>query len=187
MVDSSFMTGNTLQALSGKTIVILGYGNQGRAHALNLRDSGLDVKICTRDAGIAIEDGFEIIEPKKAAAADLLIIALPDEVHKSYFESYLHWISSMINHSKSDVNDNINLIETNQFSTFDNEMPKNGVVITKKLSGTKNFENLIFNSQANESFEVLEEMSDYKKLKNQSGIGVFVSSLYNACRSLGAK
>ena len=90
MVDSSPMAGNTAQALQDKSIVILGYGNQGQAHALNLRDSGLQVKVCTRNTTKAIDDNFEIVEPSQAARADLLIVALPDEVQKSYFESCLH-------------------------------------------------------------------------------------------------
>ena len=59
MVDSQIMSNNSLQVLKGdevpinglnaKSITIIGYGNQGAAHAANLRDSGCDVSICTRN------------------------------------------------------------------------------------------------------------------------------------------
>jgi len=102
-----------------------------------------------------------------------------------FFDSYLQWLSAIINHSKSNVSDEINLIETNQFSTFDSEISKVGVALTEDLSGSKNFNNLIFNSRGNESETVFDELSNYKKTKNQSGMGVFMSALYNACRSIG--
>jgi len=72
-----------LDALEGAKVAIIGYGNQGRAHALNLRDSGVAVLIGQR-AGASAEqakrDGFRP-EPVRdaAAAADLIILTLPDE------------------------------------------------------------------------------------------------------------
>ncbi len=73
-----------LSTLSGKMIAVLGYGNQGHAHALNLRDSGLDVIVAQRPGGAnhrrAIGDGFNPIAATDAArTADLLIMTLPDE------------------------------------------------------------------------------------------------------------
>jgi len=77
-----------LDALLGKTVSIVGYGNQGRAHALNLRDSGISVTIATRNHEQAIEDQFEIVSIADATSADLIIIALPDEVQcEVYIES----------------------------------------------------------------------------------------------------
>ncbi|MEM7230087.1 MAG: ketol-acid reductoisomerase, partial [Planctomycetota bacterium] len=75
-----------LAPLDGKTVAILGYGNQGRAHALNLRDSGTTVIIGTapdrRGAARAREDGYETLHLAEAAArCDLAIIGLPDESH----------------------------------------------------------------------------------------------------------
>lgn len=70
--------------LKGKTIAVLGYGSQGHAHALNLRDAGYDVIVAQRGAGPnharAVADGFQPVEVSNAAqAADLMIFALPDE------------------------------------------------------------------------------------------------------------
>ena len=103
----------------------------------------------------------------------------------TYFENYLHWISSMINHSKSDVNDIINLIEINQFSKFNRKNIKDGVELNKSIPSSQNFDKLVVNSRGIESAEMFIELSDYKKTKNQSGLGTFISALYHGCRSVG--
>lgn len=79
-----------LDALRGRKVAILGYGAQGQAHALNLRDAGLDVLIGQRrpsgryDAAVA--DGFSPLSLSDAAqAADLLIFGLPDDATPSVF------------------------------------------------------------------------------------------------------
>jgi len=69
--------------LAGKAVSVIGYGNQGRAHALNLRDSGVEVLVGQRpgkSADHAIADGFTP-EPVADAThkADLVILTLPDE------------------------------------------------------------------------------------------------------------
>ena len=60
-----------LQRLSGKTVAIIGYGSQGHAHALNLKDSGVHVIIGLREGGKsypkAIEAGFEVYPVAEAA------------------------------------------------------------------------------------------------------------------------
>lgn len=70
--------------LQGHKIAVLGYGNQGRSQALNLRDSGLDVLIGNIDDDYrsrALEDGFEALPiPEAAEKADVLLFLLPDEV-----------------------------------------------------------------------------------------------------------
>lgn len=70
--------------LAGKTVAVIGYGNQGRAHALNLRDSRIRVVVGQRPGGPnhakAIADGFSPMSAGDAAAqGDLVILALPDE------------------------------------------------------------------------------------------------------------
>lgn len=73
-----------IDPLRGRTIAVLGYGNQGRAHALNLRDSGLAVVVGNREGGAgwrrAERDGFDPRKlPDAVAMSDLVILALPDE------------------------------------------------------------------------------------------------------------
>jgi ketol-acid reductoisomerase len=72
-----------LEPLVGKTIAILGYGNQGRAQALNLRDNGMTVLVGNRQDRYfdqAKADGFEPLSiPEAAAAADFLFILTTDE------------------------------------------------------------------------------------------------------------
>lgn len=74
----------TLEPLQGRTIAILGYGNQGRAQALNLRDSGLRVIVGNAEddyAAQARKDGFEPSSIAQAAArGDVVMSLLPDEV-----------------------------------------------------------------------------------------------------------
>jgi len=71
-------------ALEGKTIAILGYGSQGHAHALNLRDSGHDVVVGLRpDSGSRAEaeaEGLEVLEVADAASrGEVVMVLLPDE------------------------------------------------------------------------------------------------------------
>jgi ketol-acid reductoisomerase len=79
-----------LEPLKSKTVAVLGYGNQGHAHALNLRDSGIRVVIGARRDGDAAQraaaDGFEPLSMDEATRqADLVIIALPDEVQPGVY------------------------------------------------------------------------------------------------------
>ena len=71
--------------LDGKRIAILGYGSQGRAHALNLKDSGLDVIVGLRKSGAswskAEADGLAVTEPADAAKGSAIVMFLtPDLV-----------------------------------------------------------------------------------------------------------
>ncbi|HEX4266268.1 MAG TPA: ketol-acid reductoisomerase, partial [Steroidobacteraceae bacterium] len=80
------------KALRGARIAVLGYGSQGRAHALNLKDSGFDVIVGVRKAGPswkkAKKDGLEVAEPVAAArSADLVAMLVPDLAQKSLYES----------------------------------------------------------------------------------------------------
>ena len=73
----------SLDALAGKTVAVLGYGNQGQAQALNLRDSGVDVIVGNRDdlyRERAIADGFAPVSILEAATAgDILLVLTTDE------------------------------------------------------------------------------------------------------------
>lgn len=69
---------------------IVGYGNQGHAHALNLRDSGLDVRVGARDGGTGYQraqtDGFLTLTIEEAVCTcDVLMVTLPDEVMPEVF------------------------------------------------------------------------------------------------------
>ena len=77
--------------LRGKSVVVLGYGNQGRPQALNLRDSGLNVTIAAREKRDgwqrALEDGFEPVVPDEGIRkADILLYLIPDEIQGEVFE-----------------------------------------------------------------------------------------------------
>ena len=81
-----------LSLLAGKKIAVVGYGSQGHAHALNLRDSGMDVCIgLRRDSGSwkkAEAAGFPVQEVGPAAAeADVVMILTPDEVASQMYAS----------------------------------------------------------------------------------------------------
>ncbi|WP_251550896.1 ketol-acid reductoisomerase [Neobacillus muris] len=78
--------------LQGKIIAIIGYGSQGHAHALNLKESGFDVVVGLREGkswNKAVEDGVDVRTVAEAtAAADIVMILLPDELQpKVYQES----------------------------------------------------------------------------------------------------
>jgi ketol-acid reductoisomerase len=80
-----------LGLLKGRTIAVIGYGNQGRAQALNLRDSGQDVLVGNRDDEYgeqAREDGFAVLPIAEAVAqADIVVLLIPDEVAPEVFET----------------------------------------------------------------------------------------------------
>ncbi len=81
-----------LAPLRGRRVAVLGFGNQGHAHALNLRESGVDVVVAARRGSAggsrATAAGFEPLEiPQAVAEADLVILALPDEVQPGVYST----------------------------------------------------------------------------------------------------
>lgn len=81
-----------LRPLAGRTVAVIGFGNQGHAHALNLRDSGVDVVVGARPGGrgaaAARARGFPVLTPGEAAArADVVMLLLPDEVQQAVWEA----------------------------------------------------------------------------------------------------
>jgi ketol-acid reductoisomerase len=72
-----------LAALDGASVAVVGYGNQGRSWALNLRDSGLDVRVHARadsSRELASTDGFTPGDVASASTADVICILVPDDV-----------------------------------------------------------------------------------------------------------
>src|SRR6478752_4145505 len=80
-----------LSLLDGKTVAIIGYGSQGHAHALNLKDSGVDVVVGLRESSDSVakarEQGLEVLSVVDAASrGDIVMILLPDERHHDVWE-----------------------------------------------------------------------------------------------------
>ena len=75
-----------LGKLDGKTVAIIGYGSQGHAHALNLKDSGVSVVVGLRPESSSVataqSHGLRVIEPADAASeGDIVMMLVPDELH----------------------------------------------------------------------------------------------------------
>jgi ketol-acid reductoisomerase len=72
-----------VSALDGQRVAVVGYGNQGRSWALNLRDSGVDVTVCVRNdetRATAETDGFTAADLEGASDADVICLLVPDDV-----------------------------------------------------------------------------------------------------------
>src|SRR6476660_2181757 len=81
----------SLDALNGKKIAIIGYGSQGHAHALNLKDSGMDVRVGLRADSAsrpkAEKAGLRVVDTAAAAReADVIMILVPDEQGGEIYE-----------------------------------------------------------------------------------------------------
>jgi ketol-acid reductoisomerase len=81
-----------LYKLDGKTVAVIGYGSQGHAHSLNLKDSGVDVVVGLRSESSSVakarQHGLEVLEPAEAASrGDLVMMLVPDELHRQVWES----------------------------------------------------------------------------------------------------
>ncbi|MFM7224324.1 MAG: ketol-acid reductoisomerase [Actinomycetota bacterium] len=81
-----------LGLLAGKTVAILGYGSQGHAHALNLKESGVDVVVGLREGSPsrakAEAEGLRVLTTAEAAkAADIVMILLPDTEQRKVYEA----------------------------------------------------------------------------------------------------
>ncbi|MDQ6914782.1 MAG: ketol-acid reductoisomerase [Actinomycetota bacterium] len=80
-----------LKLLDGKTVAIVGYGSQGHAHALNLKDSVVDVVVGLRpesqSAEKATQEGLEVLPVADAASrGDVVMMLVPDELHRHVWE-----------------------------------------------------------------------------------------------------
>jgi ketol-acid reductoisomerase len=75
-----------LSKLEGKTVAIIGFGSQGHAHALNLKDSGVDVVVGLRPESSSVAkaeaDGLIVLPvPEAASRGDIVMMLVPDELH----------------------------------------------------------------------------------------------------------
>jgi ketol-acid reductoisomerase len=80
-----------LTLLDGKTVAIIGYGSQGHAHALNLKDSGVSVVVGLREGSSSADDarshGLEVLPVADAASrGDVVMMLVPDEKHREVWE-----------------------------------------------------------------------------------------------------
>jgi ketol-acid reductoisomerase len=81
-----------LSLLDGKTVAIIGFGSQGHAHALNLKDSGVDVVVGLRSDSSSVQQardgGLEVLEVADAASrGDIVMMLVPDEKHREIYET----------------------------------------------------------------------------------------------------
>ena len=79
-----------LSIIQGRTVAVIGYGSQGHAHALSLRDSGVDVRIGlpegSKSRAKAQDEGLRVVTPAEAAAeADLIMILAPDTAQRHIY------------------------------------------------------------------------------------------------------
>jgi ketol-acid reductoisomerase len=83
-----------LSLVKGKTVAIVGYGSQGHAHALNLKESGVNVTVALRKGGSwdkAAKAGLQVKEVAEAVKdADIVMILLPDESHPQVYYDAIH-------------------------------------------------------------------------------------------------
>ncbi|MGA2007716.1 MAG: ketol-acid reductoisomerase [Solirubrobacteraceae bacterium] len=80
-----------LRRLDGKTVAIIGYGSQGHAHALNLKDSGVEVVVGLREGSSSVAAaqaaGLDVLGVTEAASrGDIVMILAPDELHHQVWE-----------------------------------------------------------------------------------------------------
>jgi ketol-acid reductoisomerase len=80
-----------LSVIQGRKVAVIGYGSQGHAHALSLRDSGVDVRIGlhegSKSKAKAEEQGLRVVTPAQAAAeADVIMILIPDPIQGQVYE-----------------------------------------------------------------------------------------------------
>ena len=90
MLNRYYEKDGNLDLLKGKTVAIVGYGSQGHAHALNLRDSGVNVVVAlyegSKSAQKAKDAGLKVMSvAEAAAAADMIMILVSDHIQADLY------------------------------------------------------------------------------------------------------
>src|ERR671919_2725713 len=80
-----------LSLIRGRKVAVLGYGSQGHAHALSLRDSGVDVRIGlpegSKSRAKAEDEGLRVLTPAEAVQeADVIVVLAPDQVQRHLYK-----------------------------------------------------------------------------------------------------
>jgi ketol-acid reductoisomerase len=80
--------------ITRRKVAVMGFGSQGHAHALNLKESGVDVVVGLRDGSprtqAASDAGLKVVDPATAAEwADVIMMLVPDQVQKSFYEDVI--------------------------------------------------------------------------------------------------
>ncbi len=91
MAEMFYDTDADLSLIQGRHVAVIGYGSQGHAHALNLRDSGVDVRIGLRpgskSAAKAEAEGLRVLPVQEAVEeADLIMVLAPDQVQRTLYK-----------------------------------------------------------------------------------------------------
>src|ERR687884_2234444 len=79
-----------LSIVAGRKVAVIGYGSQGHAHSLSLRDSGVDVRVGlpegSKSRAKAEEQGLRVVTPAEAAAeADVIMLLAPDTAQRTIY------------------------------------------------------------------------------------------------------
>src|SRR5436190_2371180 len=90
MVDIYYDDDADLSVIQGRKVAVIGYGSQGHAHALSLRDSGVDVRVGlpegSKSRAKAAEQGLRVVTPAEASAeADVIMVLAPDTAQRTIY------------------------------------------------------------------------------------------------------
>ena len=80
--------------ITRRKVAVIGFGSQGHAHALNLKESGVDVIVGLRDGSARVQAasdaGLKVVDPETAVEwADVIMVLVPDQVQKEVYETVI--------------------------------------------------------------------------------------------------